>query len=136
MLSGPTCRASETAGTAVLRIVVSSDSMKKATATSHGSSFLAAAEGDGTPVASTTEVASVVSVTGLVMPHCIEGTKNEDRDADGDGVHLKQAPGNAPSHSVSTRTSQLNRSRSVRGSSGSQSAPKAHPAGLCLSGQP
>ena len=39
ILSGATCKASETAGTAVLRIVVSSDSMKKATATSDGSSF-------------------------------------------------------------------------------------------------
>jgi hypothetical protein len=33
------------AGTAVLRIVVSSDSMKKATATSHGKSRLEASEG-------------------------------------------------------------------------------------------
>ena len=33
------------AGTAVLRIVVSSDSIKKATATSHGKSRLAASEG-------------------------------------------------------------------------------------------
>ena len=33
------------AGTAVLRIVVSSDSIKKATATSHGRSRLAASEG-------------------------------------------------------------------------------------------
>src|SRR5271170_4344387 len=36
MLSGVMPRAEEIAGTAVLRIVVSSDSMKKATATSHG----------------------------------------------------------------------------------------------------
>src|SRR5580700_3715517 len=40
MLSGVTLRASEMAGTAVFRIVVSSDSMKNATATSHGRSFL------------------------------------------------------------------------------------------------
>jgi hypothetical protein len=42
-------RASEMAGTAVFRIVVSSDSIKNATATSHGSSRLLAADGeDGT----------------------------------------------------------------------------------------
>ena len=39
-----TPRAAEIAGTAVLRIVVSNDSMKKATATSHGKSRLEAAE--------------------------------------------------------------------------------------------
>jgi hypothetical protein len=44
MLSGPTPRAEEMAGTAVLRIVVSSDSMKKATATSHGKIRLAASD--------------------------------------------------------------------------------------------
>ena len=44
MLRGPTWSAAEIAGTAVLRIVVSSDSMKKATATSHGSSRLLATE--------------------------------------------------------------------------------------------
>ena len=38
MLRRLTPSALETTGTAVLRIVVSSDSMKKATATSHGSS--------------------------------------------------------------------------------------------------
>ena len=47
MLRGATPRADEIAGTAVLRIVVSSDSMKKATATSHGRSRLAASD---TPV--------------------------------------------------------------------------------------
>jgi hypothetical protein len=45
MLRGATPSAEEMAGTAVLRIVVSSDSIKKATATSHGTSRLAAAEG-------------------------------------------------------------------------------------------
>jgi hypothetical protein len=45
MLRGATPRAEEMAGTAVLRIVVSSDSMKKATATSHGRSRLEAFEG-------------------------------------------------------------------------------------------
>ena len=45
MLNGTTCRAEEIAGTAVLRIVVSSDSIKNATATSHGNSRLLASEG-------------------------------------------------------------------------------------------
>jgi hypothetical protein len=45
MLRGATPRAEEMAGTAVLRIVVSSDSIKKATATSHGRSRLEASEG-------------------------------------------------------------------------------------------
>jgi hypothetical protein len=40
MLSGATLSASEIAGTAVFRIVVSSDSIKNATATSHGNSRL------------------------------------------------------------------------------------------------
>ena len=40
MLSGATCRALAIVGTAVFRIVVSSDSMKNATATSHGTSHL------------------------------------------------------------------------------------------------
>src|SRR5271156_2992679 len=47
MLSGVTCRAVEMAGTAVLRIVVSSDSMKNATATNHGRRRLLAAAGWG-----------------------------------------------------------------------------------------
>src|SRR5579862_5446357 len=41
MLSGKTLRADAITGTAVLRMVVSSDSMKNATATSRGNSFLA-----------------------------------------------------------------------------------------------
>src|ERR1700684_3610428 len=41
MLSGTTCNALAIAGSAVLRIVVSSDSMKNATATSHGSTRFA-----------------------------------------------------------------------------------------------
>jgi hypothetical protein len=40
MLSGATFSASDTTGTAVFRIVVSSDSMKNATATSQGRSRL------------------------------------------------------------------------------------------------
>src|ERR1700728_1820032 len=47
MLSGVTPRAAEIAGTAVFRIVVSSDSMKNATATSHGNSRLLASVGCG-----------------------------------------------------------------------------------------
>ena len=45
MLSGATLSASAMAGTAVFRIVVSSDSMKNATATSHGNSRLPEADG-------------------------------------------------------------------------------------------
>ena len=47
MLRGPTWRAAEMAGTAVLRMVVSSDSMKKATATSQGSRRWLATERPG-----------------------------------------------------------------------------------------
>ena len=80
MLSGTTCKASETAGTAVLRIVVSSDSMKKATATSHGSSFLEASEADG-EIASAAEAASLLSATGLVIPfHSIEDADRQKRE--------------------------------------------------------
>jgi hypothetical protein len=46
MLSGATPRAEEIAGTAVLRMVVSSDSIKNATATSHGRSRLEASEAE------------------------------------------------------------------------------------------
>jgi hypothetical protein len=45
MLSGATSKAREMAGTAVFRIVVSSDSMKKATATSQGNRRLLESEG-------------------------------------------------------------------------------------------
>src|ERR1700730_17925359 len=45
MLSGVTLRASEMPGPAVFRIVVSSDSMKNATATSHGKRLLLEADG-------------------------------------------------------------------------------------------
>ena len=50
MLSGATCKAAEIAGTAVLRIVVSSDSMKNATATNHGRRRLLATAGWGVTV--------------------------------------------------------------------------------------
>src|SRR5690349_11616944 len=46
MSSGVTCIACAIAGTAVLRIVVSSDCMKNATATSHGSRRLMVSPGD------------------------------------------------------------------------------------------
>src|SRR5215472_2865433 len=52
------------------RGVVSSDSMKKATATSHGSSFLEASEAGG-EVTSPAEGASALSATGLVIPFFI-----------------------------------------------------------------
>jgi hypothetical protein len=45
MLSGATFNAADTIGTAVFRIVVSSDSMKNATATSHGRNSLLAVDG-------------------------------------------------------------------------------------------
>src|SRR5271167_2746254 len=47
MLSGATSSACETTGTAVFRIVVSSDSMKNATATSQGRNCLAEPDGEG-----------------------------------------------------------------------------------------
>src|SRR5580700_5972114 len=50
MLSGATLRACDMTGTAVFRIVVSSDSMKNATATSHGKSCLLEADGGGEEV--------------------------------------------------------------------------------------
>jgi hypothetical protein len=60
MLSGVTLSASEMAGTAVFRIVVSSDSMKNATATSHGKSRLLEADGvDGI-------AAELAELTGLI----------------------------------------------------------------------
>ena len=43
MLSGATCNAAAIVGTAVFKIVVSRDSMKNATATSHGNSRALAA---------------------------------------------------------------------------------------------
>ena len=46
MLSGVTARACETTGTAVFKIVVSRDSIKKATATNQGSSRFAESGGE------------------------------------------------------------------------------------------
>ena len=51
MLSGVTANALAITGTAVFKMVVSSDSMKKATATSHGSMRLTAADGSSESVA-------------------------------------------------------------------------------------
>jgi hypothetical protein len=47
MFKGETWSAAEMAGTAVFRMVVSSDSMKNATATSHGKTRLLAVPGAG-----------------------------------------------------------------------------------------
>jgi hypothetical protein len=47
MLRGATCSAAAIVGTPVLRIVVSSDSMKNATAISHGNRRALGAAGDG-----------------------------------------------------------------------------------------
>ena len=47
MLNGATFRAAAIAGTAVFKMVVSSDSMKNATATSHGSNLLLEAGSEG-----------------------------------------------------------------------------------------
>src|SRR5207247_10208058 len=71
MLSGATASAFAMAGTAVFRIVVSSDSMKKATATSHGNNrftdLLGAAGGTETAL----EWAGIILPPAdyLVVPH-------------------------------------------------------------------
>src|SRR6202040_1506926 len=52
MLNGATLSASAMVGTAVFRIVVSSDSIKKATATSQGNNRLLEARGNGAPMES------------------------------------------------------------------------------------
>src|ERR1035441_6207647 len=66
MLSGGTLRASEMAGTAVFRIVVSSDSIKNATATSHGKRRLLEADGlDCIGEAS-------IKLSGFMGKHCCE----------------------------------------------------------------
>ncbi len=64
MLSGATASAFATAGTAVFRIVVSTDSMKKATATSHGSICFAALPGDGGAAAAASGLAGITLVFG------------------------------------------------------------------------
>src|ERR1035438_4461221 len=79
MLSGVTWSASETAGTAGLRMVVSSDSMKNATATSHGSSRLLASDGAGDWSATLGEVEAFM---GFERPSSIEWLLREDRLSD------------------------------------------------------
>src|ERR1017187_7748222 len=63
MLSGATPSALAMAGTAVFRIVVSSDSMKKATATSHGSIRFTAAPGSGDGAETMLDLAGIILVT-------------------------------------------------------------------------
>ena len=60
MLRGATPRAAEMVGTAVLRMVVSRDSMKNATATSHGRMCLPATDGLCGGAAGRCDVAGVV----------------------------------------------------------------------------
>src|SRR5664280_2575527 len=67
MLSGGTLRASEMAGTAVFRIVVSSDSIKNATATSHGTRRLLATDG------SDCSGEASIKLGRFMCTHCCEG---------------------------------------------------------------
>src|SRR6266545_8218843 len=60
MLSGATASAFAMAGTAVFRIVVSSDSMKKATATSHGNIRFTDAPGAAGGTATALELAGII----------------------------------------------------------------------------
>src|SRR5580698_9335448 len=62
MLSGVTASALEITGTAVFRMVVSSDSMKKATATSHGSRRFTASGGAPSGSAPATIVPTILSL--------------------------------------------------------------------------
>jgi hypothetical protein len=66
MLSGATWRAAEMAGTAVFRMVVSSDSMKNATATSHGRRRLEAS-GWGATEGALEELAEAISVSASTL---------------------------------------------------------------------
>jgi hypothetical protein len=69
MLSGATFSASEMAGTAVLRIVVSSDSMKKATATSHGKRRLLEAVGAAGTEGDLPELVDLGGLGGMESSH-------------------------------------------------------------------
>src|SRR5438128_3058099 len=60
MLSGATWSAFAMAGTAVFRIVVSSDSMKKATATSHGNNRFTESPGAAGGTETTLELAGII----------------------------------------------------------------------------
>jgi hypothetical protein len=62
MLSGATLRASEIAGTAVFRMVVSSDSIKNATATSHGSNRMLEGPGGGCEEAAALELRGITFI--------------------------------------------------------------------------
>src|SRR5450631_2736897 len=63
MLSGATASAFAMAGTAVFRIVVSSDSMKKATATSHGNKRFTDSPRDTGGKETTLELAGITRMT-------------------------------------------------------------------------
>src|SRR5277367_6468981 len=63
MLSGVTASALAMAGTAVFRIVVSSDSMKKATATSHGNNRFTDSPGAAGGAEIRLELAGLILVT-------------------------------------------------------------------------
>src|SRR5579863_10761966 len=67
MLNGATLSASAMVGTAVFRIVVSSDSIKNATATSQGSNRLPEARGSGAPMESSGFMFWVASEPSLVI---------------------------------------------------------------------
>src|SRR5881628_368719 len=71
MLSGATASAFAMAGTAVFRIVVSIDSMKKATATSHGNNRFPDAPGAAGGTATALEWAGIILPPAdyLVVPH-------------------------------------------------------------------
>src|SRR6266542_1527437 len=71
MLSGATASAFAMAGTAVFRIVVSSDSMKKATATSHGNIRFTDAPGAAGGTETALEWAGIILPPAdyLVVPH-------------------------------------------------------------------
>src|SRR5207247_10600659 len=71
MLSGATASAFAMAGTAVFRIVVSSDSMKKATATSHGNNRFTDLPGAAGRTATALESAGIIlpSADYLVVLH-------------------------------------------------------------------
>src|SRR5579862_148110 len=77
MLNGATLSAAAMVGTAVFRMVVSSASIKKATATSHGNSRLLEGLGDGAPgergglmrYEARRQEAFVIMVTGTEGPH-------------------------------------------------------------------
>src|SRR5882724_8759829 len=80
MLSGATPSAFAMVGTAVFRIVVSSDSMKKATATSHGNTRFTDSLGDGAPAGILPALVGVIVWAAshfagpFPMPHAADST--------------------------------------------------------------